>query len=498
MAKNSAGGISVVVGADGTPAINEFARVDGAMRRTFSKMEKEAGRLAEGIGKKFRVADIGKSVLQGFGLGSGFAVAQTITDKIVGVFERQAKEAKDIEDSTGRQLEYTKQIIALRQTDEQRLSTMIAERARIQKEFDTLNSADRRTVMIPNYGRRGNELAPKPVILALTAEESAASKTKAEDLSRMGKAIDEITIAAARAKSAAQVLRETDALFQSLDETSTQTTAGAERLKKSYDELGSEVSLYVKGSLSPMIEMEQAARRLNEEKEAELESIAEKYRLIADPLRAYRLELVELDKIKSRISSGEYAASSKQIRGKMVDTALEDFFGDMDKQSKLYDTTNKLTEGAREMGWAFGSAFEEAALGAGKLGDIFDGLVKDIARMALRMGIINPIMNSAFGLTGTSALATLWGGARAGGGPVDGGTTYMVGEKGPELFTPSGGGTITPNHKLSGGRGDSFNFSYNIGSGVTAQQLGPILAMHKRDLLGTIADAKRRRMPASA
>jgi hypothetical protein len=37
------------------------------------------------------------------------------------------------------------------------------------------------------------------------------------------------------------------------------------------------------------------------------------------------------------------------------------------------------------------------------------------------------------------------------GGPVTGGRTYMVGEHGPELFTPMGGGTITPNGRLGGG-----------------------------------------------
>ena len=33
--------------------------------------------------------------------------------------------------------------------------------------------------------------------------------------------------------------------------------------------------------------------------------------------------------------------------------------------------------------------------------------------------------------------------------------TYLVGEKGPELFTPNGSGRIVPNHRLaSGGSGD--------------------------------------------
>lgn len=39
---------------------------------------------------------------------------------------------------------------------------------------------------------------------------------------------------------------------------------------------------------------------------------------------------------------------------------------------------------------------------------------------------------------------------RAKGGPVTGGKTYLVGEKGPELFTPPASGTIIPNHRLGG------------------------------------------------
>jgi hypothetical protein len=42
-------------------------------------------------------------------------------------------------------------------------------------------------------------------------------------------------------------------------------------------------------------------------------------------------------------------------------------------------------------------------------------------------------------------------GTRALGGPVTGGTSYLVGEHGPEIFTPMGGGTITPNSRINGG-----------------------------------------------
>jgi phage-related minor tail protein len=40
---------------------------------------------------------------------------------------------------------------------------------------------------------------------------------------------------------------------------------------------------------------------------------------------------------------------------------------------------------------------------------------------------------------------------RAMGGPVSAGSSYMVGERGPELFTPKHGGSIIPNNALGGG-----------------------------------------------
>jgi len=41
-------------------------------------------------------------------------------------------------------------------------------------------------------------------------------------------------------------------------------------------------------------------------------------------------------------------------------------------------------------------------------------------------------------------------GKRANGGPVSGGSSYIVGERGPEIFTPSGSGMITPNSAVGG------------------------------------------------
>ena len=73
-----------------------------------------------------------------------------------------------------------------------------------------------------------------------------------------------------------------------------------------------------------------------------------------------------------------------------------------------------------------------------------ESIINDILRIAIQANITRPLLD-AMGL-GVTPVA----GAKATGGPVMRGSTYLVGEKGPELFTASNTGNITPNHKLGG------------------------------------------------
>ena len=70
------------------------------------------------------------------------------------------------------------------------------------------------------------------------------------------------------------------------------------------------------------------------------------------------------------------------------------------------------------------------------------------------------------GLTGAIAAALGgFGGARADGGPVVGGGAYLVGERGPEVFRPSGAGMIEPLGDLSGsGAGVTVNVTVEGGA----------------------------------
>jgi hypothetical protein len=58
------------------------------------------------------------------------------------------------------------------------------------------------------------------------------------------------------------------------------------------------------------------------------------------------------------------------------------------------------------------------------------------------------------------------------GGPVSARDTYLVGERGPELFTPGVGGFITPNNRLGGGNSTNITINVNAGMGVNGVALG--------------------------
>ena len=83
------------------------------------------------------------------------------------------------------------------------------------------------------------------------------------------------------------------------------------------------------------------------------------------------------------------------------------------------------------------------------VGDLIEGFEKlvnfinkviDAIKSLINLVRNNPIVR---GIAGT--IDNIFGGGRALGGPVSAGTTYLVGEKGPELFTPQTSGAIIPN-----------------------------------------------------
>lgn len=86
-------------------------------------------------------------------------------------------------------------------------------------------------------------------------------------------------------------------------------------------------------------------------------------------------------------------------------------------------------------------------------------------------------------------------GQMAKGGPVMGGRTYLVGEKGPELFTAPKSGQIVPNHKLDSGSGVTVNQTFQISTGVAQTVRAEIVGMMpaiQQQTIAAVANQKSR------
>ena len=136
---------------------------------------------------------------------------------------------------------------------------------------------------------------------------------------------------------------------------------------------------------------------------------------------------------------------------------------------------------AAEAAAALEALREPAARAAASIEDAFgragDGLVRSLARAAADGEIslaelaraVLAAVNAASGAGGggglgqaiAQAVQTVFAGSRADGGGVTGGGAYLVGERGPEVFRPTGAGVIEP---AGGGAGVTVNVQLDGGA----------------------------------
>ena len=120
-----------------------------------------------------------------------------------------------------------------------------------------------------------------------------------------------------------------------------------------------------------------------------------------------------------------------------------------------------------------GNGIKDLIKGTASLNDVLTGVLDKMTDAFLNLAIFG-------NFAGGSVTGGLLGMFKANGGPVKGGRSYVVGERGPEVFTPGVSGGITPNHALGG----STNVSVNVdasGSSVEgdagqAEQLGEAIS----------------------
>ena len=139
------------------------------------------------------------------------------------------------------------------------------------------------------------------------------------------------------------------------------------------------------------------------------------------------------------------------------------------KQIELYQNVRNIIE------QGIGNAIEGLIRRTKTLSEALADIAGSLGRAFLNAGI-NAVVGSVTG--GIGGVPTgdipIDGVRRNSGGPVAGGSPYLVGESGPELFIPGSNGQVTSNNAL---RMESSMGRYNSGSGgsVTVNYTGPML-----------------------
>jgi hypothetical protein len=151
----------------------------------------------------------------------------------------------------------------------------------------------------------------------------------------------------------------------------------------------------------------------------------------------------------------------------------------LDLNSKLTQSELEVLAIQKEIGVAIKDGLVDginAAIdGTKTLGEVASNVFRKISNALLNYGVEAALIGMTGGTGGF--FSNVFG--RASGGPVKGGSPYVVGEKGPELFVPGSSGNIVPNHAMGGA-----NVVVNVdasGSSVegdagAAQELGSMLA----------------------
>ena len=136
----------------------------------------------------------------------------------------------------------------------------------------------------------------------------------------------------------------------------------------------------------------------------------------------------------------------------------------------------------------------DAVMGTKSLSEAASGVLNNLKRQLVEVAAqraVSGIGNFVGGLFGGGkkggggGIGGFLGGLfrRQAGGPVSRGESYLVGERGPEVFTPSKSGRISPNSAMGGGTVNNITINVDAGGtdtqGSTEQggrQLGELIA----------------------
>lgn len=154
-------------------------------------------------------------------------------------------------------------------------------------------------------------------------------------------------------------------------------------------------------------------------------------------------------------------------------------------QKHIENGFDKLDAKAQQLGKTMQSSFVGMIVEGQNYSNVLKNLTTLFAEFILK-AVVFKQLSTAFGMTGFGGLiGSFFGGlsgARASGGPVTAGGLYMVGEQGPEIFSPGSSGSIIPNSAISASRhsgGNTYIDARGADAGVEARVMRAMSKMQK-------------------
>lgn len=199
----------------------------------------------------------------------------------------------------------------------------------------------------------------------------------------------------------------------------------------------------------------------------------------------------KLDKMGNLVATPEEIARITAFLNDMKDDLSDVTTFSDEMQSAIINASNAFTSD-------FVNSLMDGENALQSFKDFAKDIVSQIITIFLQMGVVNELINSAFGLTGTSSALPTLRPAKAGGGTVQAGQAVTVGERGAEIFVPNSGGKILNNmnsQNTMGGGGTVINQSINFAVGIVPTVRAEVMKMMPQiaDVTkGAVADAAMR------
>jgi len=189
----------------------------------------------------------------------------------------------------------------------------------------------------------------------------------------------------------------------------------------------------------------------------------------------------------------EALAKSEENRKQTLENSFRDFkntkFKEIDFEKMTQKEREQMTKAGFRTALSEGAKHNKAMFRLNQALNIGEAIMNTATGItsALKLGPVGIPLAIAIGAMGAVQIAAIasqqppaqFGGSRLPNSP------FLVGEKGPELFTPNTAGSVTPNHQLGGG-GATVNFNITT---VDASSFGALLDTRRGQIVNMINSA---------